>query len=203
MSLSRLAYFFCFTLLFSSCVIPKYTHIYESTNKGLDLRNGKWLINYSNGNNISSFNMAIENKVLDHLSELGVDSIDLVRNIDFRYILPERLINGVDQETLNLLSESTDYTYLVSVKTIRVEDELLGVQLSEIEEDIQNISEVIIVVYDIKGNEKIYHQRVIGKVKLEPADGKNTITKSSTGLIYSALNRGFKEIDKYSAKNEI
>jgi hypothetical protein len=147
--------------------------------------------------------MAIENKVLDHLSELGVDSIDLVRNIDFRYILPERLINGVDQETLNLLSESTDYTYLVSVKTIRVEDELLGVQLSEIEEDIQNISEVIIVVYDIKGNEKIYHQRVIGKVKLEPADGKNTITKSSTGLIYSALNRGFKEIDKYSAKNEI
>lgn len=189
-----------FILFITSCAIPKYTHIYTSS-KYLDLRQGGWLVNYASGNTPDYLKRSIEEKVIQGFKEFGVDTIFSLRELILDYITPEQFTNNLSKETLSLLNQTTDFNYILSIETLRIKDELSGLMISAPEEESQSISEVILKVYDIKSQQLIYNQRIIGKVTMDENYPDYSLAKSANGLVYGAVKHGLKEIKKYSIKH--
>lgn len=190
-----------FILIISSCAIPKYTHVYTSS-KYLDLRKGVWLVNYASGNTPDYLKRSVEEKVIHEFKELGVDTIFSLRELILDYITPEHFTNNLSQETLGLLNQTTDFNYILSIETLKIKDELSGLMISAPEEESQSISEVILKVFDIKSQQLIYSQRIIGKVTMDEDYPDYSFAKSANGLVYGAVKHGLKEIKKYSIKQK-
>jgi hypothetical protein len=185
-----------FIFIISSCAIPKYTHVYTSS-KYLDLRNGGWLINYASGNTPDYLKQSVEDEVIQEFKELGVDTIFSLRELILDYITPDHFTSNLSQETLSLLHQTTDFTYIMSIETMKIKDELSEIMLSVPDKGSQSISEVVLKVYDIKSKQLIYHQRIIGKVTMVEDDPDYSFAKSANGLVYGAIKQGLKEIKKY------
>lgn len=186
--------------LVSSCAIPKYTHVYNSS-KYLDLRYGTWLVNYASGNVPDYVKMGVEDKVIAGFKEMGVDTIFSLRELILDYITPEQFTNTLSQETLSLLHQTTDFSYIISVETLKIKDELSGLMLSAPVKESQNVSEVVIKVYDIKSKQMIYHHRIIGKVTMDEEYPDYSFAKSANGLVNGAVKQALKKIKKNSLKS--
>ena len=180
---------------FHSCAVPKYMHVYES-GKGLDLRSGQWLINNVQAD--SYIENSVKEKIYQGFMEMGVDSIQRVDEVDFMYITPDHFNFNLSAETLSLLQKTTEYDYIISVDVLKIKNELSGIMISSPDRESSSIAEVTITVHDINRLKKIYHQRIIGTVTIEENDDDTVLAKSATGLIYGAINKGLKEIKKYS-----
>jgi len=188
-----------FIILVSSCAVPKYTHVYDSS-KYLDLRFGGWLVNYAAGNTPDYIKRDVEAKVIQEFKEMGVDTIFSLRELVLDYITPDHFSNNLSQETLNLLHQTTEFSYVLSIETIRLKDELSGLMISPPEQESQSISEVVFKVYDIESKQIIYNHRIIGKVTMDAEYPDYTIAKSANGLVNGAVKQGLKKIKKYSLK---
>ncbi|RXQ87827.1 hypothetical protein EO244_15825 [Ancylomarina salipaludis] len=193
--------FIALSLLIFSCALPKYSIVYESP-KGLDLRTGKWLVN-SVGNRLSLADKHYYgDRIVQGFQKMGVDSIDLVGNVWFDYITPDRFQFEISEETLQLLQKTTDYDFILNVKASIIKDEVSSLMLLPPDKKSSSTSELIIVVYDINSGQKIYHQRIVGTIAVSETDNDVRFAKSAAGLLNGALNRGLKEIEEYAAVNK-
>ena len=184
-----------------SCALPKYTHVYEAP-KGLDLRTGKWLVN-SVGSNLSFVDRQYYGETILHgFQKMGVDSIDMIGNVWFDYITPERFKFELSEETLQLLQNTTEYKFIINVKATIIKDEVSPLMFSNSRHESTSTSELVIVVYDINSGHKIYHQRIIGSISVSEQCEDITFAKSARGLLNGALKRGLKEIAKYAVMNK-
>jgi hypothetical protein len=184
----------------SACAVPKYTHFY-TTPKSLDLRYGGWLVNYASGNVPYYIKHSVERKAIEAFKEMGVDTIFSLRELILDYITPDHFTTNLSQETLSLLKQTTDFSYILSIETTRVKDELSGLMLSAPEVESESISEVALKVYDIKSQEMIYHHRVVGKVTMDEEYPDYSFAKSANGLVNGAMKKALKKIRKYSIKS--
>jgi preprotein translocase subunit SecD len=191
--------FFGLILLATSCAIPKYVHVYES-NKGLDLRTGKWLVSYVDGDVSHATKQIVTTNLIEGFKKMGVDTIESVDNIFFEYITVDKFVNDISMETLNMLGISTEYNYIISVQVNKIKDELSGIMISAPEKESKSISEVVLKVHDIKNGQKIYHHKISGSVTMDEEYTDVSLAKSANGLILGALDKALKEIDKYSSK---
>mgnify|MGYP000376684005 CR=1 FL=1 len=198
MNLGKIIVYISSTILITSCAIPNYNHRYKSP-KGLDLRTGKWLVSYVEGNLTTDESKMLAKEVFREFKEIGVDSIQLIDNVRFDYILPDRFRFLVSTQTLDLLHKTTDFNYMIGVKAVRIKDELASIMIDPPYKESENKSKVEIVVHDIDDREKIYHQTITGTVTLDEEDDEVIFTKSTKGLIEGALKRGLKQIKKYAA----
>ncbi len=201
MKAKKIFILFGVVLLLSSCAIPKYTHVYTSS-KYLDLRYGSWLVNYASGNTPEYLKKNIEDKVIQKFHEMGVDSIVSLRDIVLDYISPALITSNLTPETLQLFRNTTGFSYILSIETFKVKDELSGLVLSAPEEESHSISEVILKVYDLKEAQWIYHHRVMGKVTMDEDYTDYTFAKSANGLVYGAVKQALKKIQKYALVKE-
>jgi hypothetical protein len=191
---------YIFILLASSCAMPKYTDVYRSS-PNLDLRGGKWLINYVDGN-ISLFQeQNIARKIKDGFQDMGVDSIFLVSELIFPYITPDKFTSELSKETLDILKMTTDFTYLISVTSTKIKNELNGLMISAPDKESQSTAELLIKVFEIKTGDIIYHHLIIASVTMDETYHDYTFAKSAEGLINGALKRALRKIDKNSIKN--
>lgn len=177
--------------------MPKYTHVY-TTSKHLDLRHGSWLVNYASGNTPDYIKQELEDKVVQEFKEMGVDTVFSIREVILDYIPPEHFINTLSKETLSLLQQTSTYSYIFSIETLLIKDELSEIMIATPDAGAQSISEVILKVYDIKNSQLIYHQRIIGKATADANTPDRSFAKSANGLVYGAVKHGLKEIRKYS-----
>lgn len=198
MKLRKLLVFISSTILITSCAIPNYNHIYKSP-KGLDLRSGKWLVSYVEGNLSTDESKMVAKKIYKEFKEIGVDSIQLIDNVSFDYIIPDRFQFLVSKQTLQLLHRTTDFNYMIGVRAVKIKDELTSIMIDPPYKECENKSKVEIVVHDIGNREKIYHQTIIGTVTMDEDDDEVIFTKSTKGLIKGAVKRGMREIKKYAA----
>lgn len=184
-----------------SCALPKYTHVYEAP-KGLDLRTGRWLVNTVGSDLSFADKKQYGETILREFRKMGVDSIDMLGNVWFDYITPDRFKFEFSEETLQLLKNTTKYNFIVNVKATIIKDDLSSLMLVPSDKESTSTSELVFVVYDINSGHKIYHQRIIGTISVSEKDDDIKFAKSARGLLVGALNRGLKEVSKYAVMNK-
>lgn len=187
-------------LVFSTCAIPHYQHTYEST-KGLDLRSGKWLINTIDSDLPLKSQDALAMRLMKKLNKIGGISVVYIDSVSLHYLVPSQLEFDLAPETLAVLSGTTDFDYIVNVKATQLSDEMGSVVVPPNFSHDKNEAEVYIDVYDLASGERIYSQRIIATVSTSENDDQVRLAKSASGLIFGALNKGIKEIRKYSIRN--
>lgn len=198
--MKRYSYFFIgltLVFLFSSCAIPHYQHTYEST-KGLDLRKGKWLVNHIESDLSLKAQDALAMRLMKKLEKLGNISVVYIDSVNLHYLVPSQLEFDLSPETLSVLSGTTDFDFIVNVKATQISDEMGSVVLPN-SSKYENQSEVYIDVYDLSSGERVYSQRIVASIGSEEGDQIH-LSKSANRLIFGALNKGIKEIKKYSVR---
>lgn len=180
----------------SSCSIPKYTHYYKSV-RSLNLISGTWLINTSECSDLR-YKHDLEKFVVEKLHKLKLDSVETTSNSYLKYIPQDRMIFKPSQETLALLKMTTKLDYLMNIRTQITSDELIGLIPEKHIGGGRNASEVEIIVYYIKTGEIVYDHKIIAKTEIDKSNKNVLMSKSAQGLIYSSINKAFKNIEKYS-----
>jgi len=190
---------FTLILLFSSCTIPHYQHSYEST-KGLDLRKGKWLVNHIESDLSLKAEDALAMRLMKKLNKLSDISVVYIDSVNLHYLVPSQLEFDLSPETLSVLSWTTDFDFIVNVKATQISDEMGSVSIPPNFSHDKNEAEVYIDVYDLASGKRVYSQRIYATVSASENDDEVRLTKSASGLIFGALNKGIKEIKKYSIR---
>lgn len=189
------------SIVISSCAMPHYQHIFESS-KGLDFRTGKWLVNNIETDLSWKSKEALTNNLLEGLNDLRGDSVYFIDNVQFDYLVPSHFQFNISSDVLDVLNKTTDFDYLVNVKALKKRNDLSDIMLSSPMSYSKSESEVMIVVYEIKTGFQIYSHRIIATVVLDENDDDVTFAKSAHSLIFGALKKGLKEIRKNSIKNK-
>lgn len=187
-------------VIFSSCAATHYQHVFESP-KGLDFRNGKWLVNNIESGLSSELKEDLNEILLSGISDLRRDSVYHIRNVQFDYLIPSRFTFDMSPDALVSLHKTTDFDCLINIKADKIRNDLADIYLSSPNDFGKSESEVWIVVYEIKTGNRIYSHRIIASVTLDENDENIRFAKSANSLIYKALKKGLKELKKYSAKN--
>lgn len=182
-------------LIISSCATPRYVHDFK-TSRVLDFRTGKWLVNNIETNLSGKAKKYLTENLLRKLNKINSDSIIYIDTARLYFSLPNQILFKTPNETLELLKLTTNFDYLVSVKTQENRDEMGSFLLSSPLNYKKNEAEVSIVVYELKTGSLIYSQRIIGTVELDVNDPDVRISKSASGLIFGALDKGLKEMKK-------
>lgn len=188
-------------IIFSSCAMPSYQHIFESS-KGLDFRSGKWLVNNIETNLSWDSKYALTENLLKGLNNIRGDSVYFVDDVQFKYIVPSSFHFNMSIDVLEVLKNTTDFNYVVSVKAIKKRNEVSDILFSAPMTYSKSESEVWITVYEIKSGLKIYSHRIIATIELDENDDEVTFARSANSLIFDALRKGLKEMKKNSARNK-
>ncbi len=187
-------------LVISSCAFPHYQHSYEST-KGLDLRNGKWLINNIETDLPYYSKEHLTKNLIKKFEKIVGDSVVYIDSISLKYILPSQMKFELSSETLMSLKNTTDFDYVLNVRGDIIRDELGSVIINPYYSDETNESEVYIDVYEVSSGQRIYSQRIVASVSMNENNEKVQFSKSASALVFSALKKGLKKVKKYSIKN--
>ena len=143
-----------------------------------------------------SFGVSVD--IVEVFQEMGLDSIELISNVWFDYITPDRFQLEFSEETLQLLKKTTEYDFIINLKSSIIKDEVRSLMLSPTAKASTSTSELVIMVYDINSGQEIYHQRILGTISISANDEDVAFAKSASGLLNGALKRGLKEIETYA-----
>lgn len=177
--------------------MPQYKHTYEST-KGLDLRSGKYLVNHIESDLYLGSREALAERLIKKLQKVGDATFIYIDSVSIDYLLPGQMQFELAPEAMATLNQTTDFDFIINVKASRLQDEMSSSIVPPNAISYENQSEVYIDVYDIDEGKRIYSQRIIASV--ESATDRFHFTKSAQGLIFGAINKGVKEIKKYSPR---
>lgn len=149
-----------------SCHVP-VTRDYEGTSKSLVFTdNKKWLINEIETDLNVQQKENLDNKILQVFNELSrgnATSISAARKND---LLLSGFSSTPSAEDLASL-QSTNYDYLVNIRTKKVKDQIAALELSKPTEYSKNAAFAIVEIYDIRSGKKIYHQKASSEVSLD------------------------------------
>ena len=185
--------------LYSSCAMPHYQHTYESS-KGLDLRKGKWLVNHIESDMSLRAQDALAMRLVKKLNKLGDISVVYIDSVSLDYLLPSQIQFELMSQVLAKLKSTTDFDFIINVRADRQIDQMPSSIAPPNSSACKNQSEVYIDVYEIASGDRVYSQRIVGSIGTYEGDSQIHFTKSATGLVFGALNKGIKEIKKYSVR---
>ena len=182
-----------------SCTPVKYQVVYRS-NKAINVSSGKWLVNSIEGDFSFKEGQVLTDNLIKGLRKAGIDSLYYIDDVILDYITPDHLSFKLTDDILKLLKETTDFDFLINVRTEKLNDNLGDIMFSPPDAYSTSKSEVSIIIYDIRQQQEIYDQQVIARVEMDETDEELNFSKSASSLIFNALNKGLKEIKKYSVK---
>ena len=156
--------FFIFGIIyfqFIACSGPKIFHFIDSkTTYGLDFTSGKWILN--------EVDSPDENKV--QLTDYSRDFFSKNIGNRFSYItddcnllLARKRINDFNPAALLKIQTLTTADYLINIVGEKNRNELAKVQLYSNESPGANESEVWLEVFDLKTQQKVYFEHVLGR----------------------------------------
>ncbi len=186
-----------FFFLLSSCASVSYQHIYEHS-KGLDFKQGTWLVNTIESDIHGKSRIVLTNILLQELKKLGGDSVHYIEDVNIDYLVPDNIQYDLSSEAANILHKTSGYDFLINLKTQKIRNDLHDINFPPPEDFSKSESEVTLVVYDIHTGQKIYSQRIIASVSLDEEDEDIKFAKSANSLVFKALKKGLKDLEKYS-----
>ncbi|MBN1251819.1 MAG: hypothetical protein JXR51_13405 [Bacteroidales bacterium] len=187
-------------LLFSQCAAPHYNCDYQ-TPKVLDFRKGKWLINVIETDlNTYKARELLNKNFVSKFKKIGGNYIYFIDDIRMKYSLPNEMPFSTPPENIELLKLTTEFNYLVNIKTSKIKNDLHDIYLTAPLSYGKSEAETEIVIYEIKTGEIIFSQRTVGSVTLNENDRNIRFAKSAEGLTFSTINKALREIKKNAIK---
>lgn len=181
----------------ASCSLPQYQYRYES-DKAIDFRKGKWLINSIEADLSSKSKAILTRKLVKKISRLAADSVVYVQNIHLAFLTPDQLNFELSDEALNTLKSTTNFDFILNVRADTVKDDLYPILLYPMYSDASNEVEIYIDVYAIETGQRIYSQWIIASVDANKDIENVQFSFSASGLIAQGLKKGLKRIKKYA-----
>ena len=180
-------------LFISSCHTPSYTSSYDSSNYGVDFREGKWLMNIIEAPTGDSKDRARKIATKTFKKHLGDQFYDLEnnRNLPISYIP----LNP-DSMSLKRLKKDSGFDYFINIKSNIIKDDLGSMQIGKVRGKKQNIAETVLEIYDLNTSEIIYKQTVIGKLSVKDDSQDFAMAVGANNITVGALKRIMKKIDK-------
>ena len=127
-------------------------------------QNKKWLVNnlYSD---LDSFEKErLNKKILHQFQALSKGNATSVDQANF---LPSKISFNPDLEQLESFKTNSDFDYLVNIRTIKVQDQIASLELSQPFEYSRNEAFALLEIYDLKSLKKIYSQKATSEVAME------------------------------------
>jgi len=193
----RLGLFLASLVLLSACSLPHYQYRYESE-KAVDFRKGKWLINRIEADLSLKSKALLTEKLLKEIRKLATDSVVYVQNIQLGLLTPEQLRFEPSEEILNTLKNTTDFDFILNIRADKVRDDLSPILLYPMYSDAGNEVEIYIDIYNIAKAKRIYSQWIIASIAANENIENVQFSFSASGLIIQGLKKGIKRIKKHA-----
>lgn len=150
-------------MMLQSCHVPVIRDYQGSSKSLVFTENKKWLINEIESDFTPQIDEHLNGKILKTFNELSQGnavSLSSARSHDL--MLANFRFSSSHEELATL--QSTDYHYLVNVRTKQVNDQIASMELITPVDYRKNEAFAIVEVYEIKSGKKIYHQKASSAV---------------------------------------
>lgn len=191
-------FLFALFIVLQSCHVP-VKRDYDGLSGALVFtQNKKWLVN-----NLFSDLNSFEKEKLNHLilekfqtlSKGNAFSIDQAKANN---LLPATISFNPTLEQLETLQATSDFDYVVNIRTIRVKDQIGSLELSQPFQYSKNEAFALLEIYDLKTLKKIYSQKASSEVAME---GRKSFPEISAEQAYIQNEKESKgPFFNYSAK---
>lgn len=178
-------------------------------------QNKKWLINKIYTDLDASQDEKLNQKVLDKFNELSggkAVSIDVAKQ---QNLFPASISFAPDLEQLQTLKNSSDFDFIVNIRTKKIRDQLGSLELEKPLQYSKNSAFALLEVYDIKTLKKIYSLRAYSEMALDKKESYGEddyrskskddrdgpyFSYSAEGLSVKNLKKILSDIDKNAIK---
>jgi hypothetical protein len=199
------------TIIQFSCQTKTYVFVNKTSRIGVDLRNGKWLLNEIDCH--KNIRDKLTSEVIESLKPDLQDRLFFIKDVKSLLITRKTDLNP-NKTKLKELRDGTGFDYFINIKARKNNNDLNTVEIYQDNTSSgKNESEVILEIYDLNLLEIIYSQRVVGtdskdnqpSVWQTPKSNKLIdnidFYKSSNGLMLGSLKKILKDLKKKSIKN--
>jgi len=186
-----------FTILLSSCNLPKYYFKDDHITTGVDFSEGKWLLD----------NVQTSKESEDKLTKITSDYFQKKLKNRFNTVINEKTLIAqknnfpLTKEELKQIKIGTNYDFFIQIKSGKMKNELgaFDTTPSRFNSNLTNEASVHLIIYDLNAQEIIYNKNAYG-ITGNPEKNSNdvTLSKSSQSLLVGSLKKIFKDLDKKS-----
>ncbi|WP_167896630.1 hypothetical protein [Wenyingzhuangia aestuarii] len=191
---------FIYTIIINcliSCFFQKniYTSFdYNSNNKTIDFRQGKWLISNQKIINTDSDNL-FKNHPLNSFLKGRLMQIETLKNNKGQYVFPFPIKEKLSKKDLKIIRELTKHDYIIVPSVKNIFNQNITKQKIGIHETRSNEIQFNIRIYDLANSKLIYNLSCFA-VEVESSDKKNNfISNFNTHYLAKKI---LKEINKNS-----
>lgn len=198
--MKKLTFVLLFFTLFLSCNLPHYVFVDNAMQTGLDLREGKWLLNElvdptNTKNDAKNLILKKLGNTLGNRLNFAGDSKGL--------LLPNNIKPNPTKETLKDLRKGSGFDFFINVKINLLNNSLSDVDITNhnFNKNLSKSVEVIFEVYDLNNLQVTYAKKVVGSVGIaENSNSDINFSKSASKLVLGCLNKILRDIEKKSIK---
>jgi len=188
-----------FTILLSSCNLPKYYFKDDQITTGVDFSEGKWLLD----------NIQTSKESEEKLTQLATEFFQKKLNSRFNSVRNERTLIAqkntfpLSKEAIAQIKIGTNYDFFIQIKSGKLKNELgiIDTTPSRFNSNLTNEASIQLIIYDLNSQQIIYSKNAYG-ITGNPEKNSNDITfsKSSESLLIGSLKKIFKDLDKKSIR---
>jgi hypothetical protein len=180
--------------------LPSYVFVDNAIATGLDLREGKWLLNEIVDPTTTS--NAAKNLIVKKLGNRLGNRLTYT-NDSKGLLLPKNVKSNPTKENIRDLKKGSGFDFFINVKIILKNNSLSDLDLTnnKFNKNLSKSVEVLFEVYDLNGIAITYSKKVIGSVGI--AENNNSdinFSKSTSKLVLGCLNKIIRDIEKKSIK---
>jgi len=188
-----------FTILLSSCNLPKYYFKDDQITTGVDFSEGKWLLD----------NIQTSKESEEKLTQLATQFFQ--KKLDNRFnsvsnertLIPQKNTFPLSKEAIAQIKIGTNYDFFIQIKSGKLKNELgvIDTTPSRFNSNLTNEASIQLIIYDLNSQQIIYSKNAYG-ITGNPEKNSNDITfsKSSESLLIGSLKKIFKDLDKKSIR---
>jgi len=182
-------------LVLSGCAVPRYEHKYK-TPKGLNFKEGQWLINDIKGEPKNK--EFLEDLLMQKMKQIAKDSIFHIKDIRPESMIAKDIPFQMDSMALSNLKTISSFDFLFNVRTKVLKDEAGDLILFPNDNKYESKVMVEFVVYQLSNCRRIYYQKITGSVVVQANNEDLYFAKSAQSLLKGSIKQAFKEIETYS-----
>ena len=189
-----------FSTLLISCSFPSYIFEDNSSKTGLNLKEGKWLLNEID--EPTNINSGAKNVTLTNLTKHLGNRLSYIYDVK-GLILPKKIELNPNKKTLQLIKTGSGFDFFINVKINIKKNSLQDFDLSNhrYNKNLSKSVELFFEVYDLNNPEIIYSKKVTGSIKINDNNNSDiNFSKSTSKMVLGCLNKVLKDINRKSIK---
>lgn len=186
-------------VILQSCHVPVKRDYQGLSGALVFTQNKKWLINNLYSDLDSDQKEHLNKKIVEKFQELSKGNAFSLKQANSENLIPAKISFNPDLDQLETLKNSSDFDYLVNIRTIKVRDQIASLELSQPFDYSINEAFALLEIYDLRTLKKIYSQKVSSEVAME-GKRNNPDYYTQNGLPNSNSNKNSGPFFTYSAR---